>query len=182
MWPWRRFHGVPRVTTGCRQSRRGAKLTFPGAPSKGKWRSWARRYAYRHYTYVTSPSSYVQFGVSLDLGSIHVSTEHRHVGTQMNLARKSPGSAALLAVGAATTASTSICAPHTSALFPFLCIYTSRSGTLGTRYQQIAPIRISASTMGCSTATPAFVAIRPVTEGKMAAPAWAKTKMKPERL
>lgn len=35
--------------------------------------------------------------------------------------------------------------------------------------------------MGCRTATPALVATSPVSDGKRAPPAWARTKMKPAR-
>jgi hypothetical protein len=41
------------------------------------------------------------------------------------------------------------------------------------------PPMIKLVIMGCRTCTPALVAIRPVNEGKMAAPACASTKMSP---
>ena len=50
---------------------------------------------------------------------------------------------------------------------------------MGTSHQATAPATMRASTMGCSTSTPAFVAIRPVSEGKRAPPACARTNMKP---
>lgn len=57
--------------------------------------------------------------------------------------------------------------------------YSLRSGIFGTNAQKMVATTSKASTIGWSTCTPALPAITPVNEGKMAAPAWATTKMKP---
>lgn len=54
-----------------------------------------------------------------------------------------------------------------------------RSGVLGTSHQKVVAPISNPRTIGCRTCTPALVAINPIIEGKLAAPACETRNTKP---